>query len=70
MPYLHNELPDEINVGSSNATRLEARISCSAVIHNARKRREEQIEELRAQSEDEDEEQSRFAMIDPNAVIG
>merc|ERR1711954_233473 len=69
LPYLQNKLPDEMSVGSSSATRLEARISCSAVRHNAQERREEQIEELRAQSEDDDDGQSRFEMIDPNTVM-
>ena len=40
-----------------------------AIRHSTRKRREEQIEELIAQSEDEDEKQSRLAMVDPNSIM-
>ena len=69
--YLQNELPDEMSVGSSNATtpRINARVSVSAVRHNARKRREEQLEELRSNSEDEDEDQSKLAMVDASGIM-
>ena len=48
--YLQNEFSDEMSVGSNNATtpRIQARVSVSAVRHSTRKRREEQIEELRS----------------------
>ena len=67
--YLHDNLPEEISVGSNNSNRLEARISVSAVRHGTRKRREEQIERLMAQSKDEDEKQSRLATVDPNTIM-
>merc|ERR1712081_45450 len=47
-PYLHNSLPDEMTAGTNSANR-KSRIS--AVRHDTRKRREEQIENRLANSE-------------------
>merc|ERR1712081_34166 len=54
-PYLQNSLPDEMTAGASNANR-ESRIS--AVRHSTRKRKEEQIEERIAKSEDKEKNES------------
>ena len=52
---MHDEFPEEMSVGSNNATTPQMNARVSAIRHNARKRREEQIEELRTDSEDEDD---------------
>ena len=66
--YLNDTLPEEISAGNSNATR-ESRVSVFAIRHSTRKRREEQINELIAKSEDEDEKQSRLALVNPSNVM-
>ena len=53
--YLQDEFPEEMSVGSNNAMTPEMDARFSAIRHNARKRREEQIEEQRTGSEDEED---------------
>merc|ERR1712081_160671 len=67
-PYLNDTLPEEMTAGNSNATQ-EARVSVFAIRHNTRKRREEQIEELIATSEDEDKNQSKLKPVNPDNVM-
>merc|ERR1711954_105272 len=63
--YLHYNLPAKISGESNNSNRLdepvETRISVSAIRHDTRRRREEQINKLRTQSKDKDDKQSRLA---------
>ena len=44
-------------------------VRVSAIRHNVRKRREEQIEELRTDSEDEEDSQPRWTTVDPSGVM-
>ena len=67
--YLQDEFPEEMSVGSNNAMTPQMNARVSAIRHIARKRREEQIEELRTDLEDEEDTQPRWTTVDPSGVM-
>ena len=66
--YLQDEFPEEMSVGSNNATTSQISGRISAIRHNVRKRREEAIAEEREDSEDKEENQPEWTTVDPDGV--